>query len=146
MMELALRPYDNQHEWLAGLDQCIGRDLSLGTNTPIVGGMGGVKEFDERILYLPALWKTYHDRLTSGGFGVGGSFWIAQIREATRKRLQVSQGETHWGYSIDGARSAWDKESIEEQSDSWNEDVVMDAQNYGEWVGGAEYWAKFEML
>lgn len=145
-MELALRRSDYDREWLAGLDRCIAQDSSLHINALISDGLGGNEEFDERILHLPVLWKKYHDRLLANRNGVGGSFWVANVREATRKRLAVSCGGIHRGYSVDGAKSAWDKDSIEEQTESWNDDVMMDSITAGEFLGGAEHWVKFNML
>ncbi|KAF1993820.1 hypothetical protein P154DRAFT_527481 [Amniculicola lignicola CBS 123094] len=95
--------------------------------------------FDKRILHLPLLWKKYHDQLASGYNRVGKSFWIAIIREATQRRLEVSRGEKHRGYDADGAKSGWYKESIEERTDSWNNDVLIDAYTGGEFVGGEEH-------
>jgi hypothetical protein len=112
----------------------------------IPNGLGGSKGFDERILHLPILWKKYHGRLLANRNGCGGSFWVVRIREATQKRLAVSCGETHRGYGVDSAKSAWNKDSIEEDSDSWNDDVMMDSIHNGEFLGGAEHWAKFDTL
>jgi hypothetical protein len=92
MMELALRRSDYDREWLAGFDQCIAQDSSLDVNVLIPDGPGGNKEFDERVLHLPVLCKKYQDQLFANRNGVGGSFWVANIREATRKRLAVSCG------------------------------------------------------
>jgi hypothetical protein len=131
MMELALRQSDTNREWLAGLDRCITRDSTLDTDVHIPNGLGGSKGFDERILHLPILWKKYHGRLLANRNGCGGSFWVARIREATQKRLAVSCGETHRGYGVDSAKSAWNKDSIEEDSDSWNDDVMMDSIHNG---------------
>ena len=146
MMELALRQRDTDRKWLAGFDKCIARDSNLDINMHILDDLGESKLFDKRILHLPFLWKKYHDRLLANRNGVGGAFWVAHIREATQKRLAVSCGETHRGYSIDSAKSAWDRESIEESTDSWNDDVFMDLIHQGEILGGAEHWAKFDML
>jgi hypothetical protein len=146
MMELALRPRDTNREWLAGLDKCIARDSSLDIDVLMSRGPGRHKEFDEKILHLPVLWKKYHDRLLECRIGDGGAFWIAQIRGATQMRLEVSCGESHRGYSIDSAKSAWDKESIDGQIESWNDDVMMDVITGGEYLGGQEHWAKFDVL
>ena len=145
-MELALRKSDTDREWLAGLDKCIRQDSVLDIDMLMAGSPEGDVEFDKRILHLPVLWKKYHDRLLAGRIGVGGSFWVAMIREATHKRLEVSRGEKHRGYDADSARSAWDKDSIEEQTESWNDDVLMDVNTDGEWMGGVEHWAKFAVL
>jgi hypothetical protein len=144
MMELALRKGDKDRKWLYGLDECLSRGLDI--LPPYRADKD--KEFDERILHLPALWKKYHDCLTVDGhrFGNGGGFWVLQIRDATRKRLAVAQGEHHRGYSVDSAKSAWDEDTIEQETESWNEDVMMDHIHNGEWMGGPEYWATFEVL
>ena len=78
---------------------------------------------------------------------------IASIREATCVRLRSSQGDKSRGYGrygyrapIDGARSGWDKKFIDEQFESWNEDVLMDLLRHGEWLGGEEHWSKFRVL
>jgi hypothetical protein len=104
----------------------------------------GVIKFDKRMLHLPVLWKKYHDQLAKGHDRK--PFWVARIREATQKRLEVSRGEKHRGYDADGARSGWYKDSIEHQTDSWNDDVLMDINSGGEFLGGAEHWAKFDVL
>lgn len=143
MMELALRRRDPGREWLAGLDKCITQDSGLEFDKLTLEGGA---EFDKRILHLPVLWKKYHDQLVGGRFGVGGSFWVAMIREATQKRLEASRCEKHGGYDADSARSGWDRDSIEEQGECWNEDVMMDADTEGEFLGGAEHWAKFDLL
>lgn len=145
-MELALRQKDTDLEWLAGLDKCITQDSDLDIDKLMPDSPDGGAGFDKRILHLPVLWKKYHDQLVKGRFGVGESFWVAMIREATQRRLEVSRGEKHKGYDINSARSGWDRDSIEEQSDSWNDDVMMDAHTQGEWLGGAEHWAQFDML
>jgi hypothetical protein len=57
--------------------------------------LGADKGFDERILQLPLLWKKYHGQLLADRNGYWGRFWVANIREATQKRLAVSCRETH---------------------------------------------------
>ncbi|KAH6639887.1 hypothetical protein C7974DRAFT_422384 [Boeremia exigua] len=125
MMEVALRPNDNEREWLLGLDECIARDSSLDIDSLMPDDLGRVKGFDKRTLHLPFLWKKYHDRLLDTGFQ-GGAFWTAQIREATRKRLAVACGDYHAGYNGNNAWSTWDEDSIEEQTDAWNDGVGDD--------------------
>jgi hypothetical protein len=146
MMELALRLRDTDREYYAGLDKCIANDSSLDIATLMPGGLNRSQEFDNRILHLPVLWKKYHNRLRTDRHGSGSSFWIANIREATQKRLAVSCGEIHKGYSVDSVKSVWDKDTIEQESDSWNEDVMMDTNTSGEFLGGEEHWAKFSVL
>ncbi|PVH93239.1 hypothetical protein DM02DRAFT_733234 [Periconia macrospinosa] len=146
LMELALRRSDNNREWLAGFDKCIENDSDLDVDAAMLGNGSSGIGIDERILHLPVLWKKYHGQLISGRFGVGGSFWIMMIREATQKRLEVSHGEEHRGYLVNGARSGWYRESIEEVSESWNDDLMMDISTDGEFLGGAEHWAQFNVL
>jgi hypothetical protein len=55
------------------------------------------------------------------------SFWIANHREATQKRLEESRGEDQGRYAL--ARSDWDMNIIEERRDSWNDDVLTDICN-----------------
>ena len=141
-MELALRQGDPGREWLASFDKCITQDLGYSINQPLSGSPAIVARIDPRIVHLPGLWKKYHDQLVDSG----NSFWVSMIREATQKRLGVSRGETHPGYNVDSARSGWHRKIIEEQCENWNEDVLMDDQRNGEWVGGREYWAKFSVL
>jgi hypothetical protein len=147
MMELALRPSDSDREWLAKFDKCIARDSNIDINVLMPDGLGWSNQFDKRILHLPALWRKYHNGLLANhnNFG-GGGFWVAKIREATQKRLAVSCGESHLGYSIDSAESGWDKEMIEEETEVWNDGLLDDAYHHGEILGGAEHWAKFDML
>jgi hypothetical protein len=145
-MELALRQSDNDRKRLARLDRCIANDSDLDVDVAMLGNVSSGVRIYRRILHLPVLWKKYHDRLISGRFGVGGSFWIRMIREATKKRLEVSHGEEHRGYHIDEVRSGWYRESIEEASESWNDDLMMDDITGGEFLGGAEHWKQFEVL
>ncbi|ENI06505.1 hypothetical protein COCC4DRAFT_134240 [Bipolaris maydis ATCC 48331] len=141
MMEIALRQSDSHCEWLARFDTCIDRDSRLNTSTFSFKGVRG-NGFDKRILHLPFLWKKYHDQLTTRSqWGMG--FWISMIREATQKRLEAPRTENN---SMNGPRSGWDLEFIEDQTESWNNDVEMDAYTNGEWLGGQEYWARFEVL
>ncbi|EMD87306.1 hypothetical protein COCHEDRAFT_1113482 [Bipolaris maydis C5] len=140
-MEIALRQSDSHCEWLARFDTCIDRDSRLNTSTFSFKGVRG-NGFDKRILHLPFLWKKYHDQLTTRSqWGMG--FWISMIREATQKRLEAPRTENN---SMNGPRSGWDLEFIEDQTESWNNDVEMDAYTNGEWLGGQEYWARFEVL
>jgi hypothetical protein len=145
-MELALRARDNDREWFASLDKCIARDSTLDIDALMPGSLGGGSGFDERVLHLPVLWKSYHDRLLKWDFGFAGSFWIAMIREETEKRLAVSLGEIREGHSIDSTRSSWTGDTIDEQRESWNDDVSMDVFSHGDFLGGAEHWAKFKVL
>lgn len=85
MMELALRRTDNDREWLAGPDRCIAQDSSLDVDVLVSDGPGGDRKLNGRILRLPVLWKKYSDQLLANRNGVGGSFWVANVREATRK-------------------------------------------------------------
>ncbi|KAF2710764.1 hypothetical protein K504DRAFT_465815 [Pleomassaria siparia CBS 279.74] len=145
IMELALRKNDPNYSWLAGLDKCIKKELGLDNDNGMLNRNVG---FDRNILHLPALWKRYHHQLEHGGWMAGGSgsFWISMIRVATSKRLEVACGKKHDGYDVDSARSAWDEDLIEEQTDSWNENVSMDCAHSGEYCGGAEYWDCFRVL
>lgn len=146
MMEVALRLEDTDREWLAGLDKCIAKDSNHNIDKLMPLGLGRDVEFDKRILHLPSLWKKYHDQLADRHVMFYQSFWVARIREATQKRLEVSYGKKHLGYDVDSARSGWDKEIIEEATDSWNEVVLMDTNTGGEWVGGEEHWSQFRKL
>ena len=68
------------------------------------------------------------------------------IREATQKRLAVSRGEHHKGYSIDSAKSVWYRKTIDEERESWNDDVMTDINTDGDYLAGAKHWARFEIL
>lgn len=106
MIALAVREGDYGREWLASLDKCIARHSGLDVTALMPDDSIGVNQFDSRILHLPVLWKRYHDQLHAGRYGFdGGGFWVAKIRTDTRLRLAVSCGETHYGYSADGAKS-----------------------------------------
>lgn len=145
-MELALRQSDDDREWLAGLDKCIANDSDLDVDVAMLGNISSGMGIDGRILHLPVLWKKYHGQLASGRFGVGGSFWISMVRKAIQERLEASHGEKHGEYHTNGARSGWYREMIEEATESWNDDVMMDISTGGEWMAGAEHWAQFEVL
>lgn len=142
-MELALRRADTDREWLAGLDKCIERDSDLDVDKVFPFGLEG---FDNRILHLLRLWKNYHGKLARSHGRAGVPFWIAMIREATQKRLEVSRHEKQMGHSIDGARSGWYKVIIEDERDSWDDDVMKDIYTGGEFLGGEEHWAKYRVL
>jgi hypothetical protein len=144
MMEVALRQRDTDREWLASFDKCITRDLGVDFNKFISRSLDGNVGFDKRILHLPFLWKKYHDQLASHRVRGGMSFWVAMIRNATQKRLGKSRGEDQDRDTL--ARSGWDKDIIDEQCDSWNDDVMMDDITGGEFLGGAEHWAKYDVL
>jgi hypothetical protein len=58
----------------------------------------------------------------------------------------VSCRDTHRGYGVDSAKNAWNRDSIEKERDSWNDDAMMDSITNGEFLGGAEHWAKFDIL
>lgn len=140
-MEVALRKRDTDREWLAGLDKCITQDSSLDVDKLMPSSPDGIAGFDKRILHLPVLWKKYHDQLV--GRRNGSSFWVARIRDATQKRLEVSRGEKHRGYDADGARSGWDKNKIEEWTEHWNNDLMVEINAGGE---GLESYAKFHVF
>jgi len=139
-MQAALRKNDYQREWLASFDKCIEQDSVYDADELMLRSGA---EYDTRILHLPLLWKKYHTQLTKGQFGFGGGFWIAMIREATHERLRGGKDNR---YVLDGARSGWDGEYIEERSEGWNEDVVMDADSGGNFLGGEEHWRQFAVL
>lgn len=138
-MELALRKDDFNKERLPRLDTCIAKDSDA-----VINPLG--VNLDMKICHLPSLWKKYHDRLTSGNLFVGGSFWISEIRVATQKRLEACRDERYRASSHNGGRSGWTKEHIEEARDSWNDDVCMDHNTCGEWMGGFEHWGQFKRL
>ena len=144
MMEVALRQRDTDREWLAPFDRCITRDSDLDVSKLTSGSLYGNVRFDRKILHLPFLWKKYHDQLTKRRFGEGMAFWVAMIREATHKRLEASHGENQNRHTL--ARSGWDEDIIQEQRDSWNDDVMMDVNTGGEFLGGVEHWARFDVL
>lgn len=147
MMELALRESDPNRQWLVGLDKCIAKNSRLDLQNLMLDGPDYGVNLDHRILHLPSLWKNYQEQLGTRVCGVfTKSFWIAEVRQATKKRLEVSRGRHHAGHDVNSARSGWCKEYIEEQTEIWNEDVMMDSHHNGEWLGGEEHWRQFEAL
>lgn len=141
MMEVALRESDGRREWLIGLNKCIEQDSELDNSNFMIEGVRR-DCFDKRILHLPFLWKKYNDLLTTHEqWGMG--FWISMIREATQKRLDASKDGNE---SMDSRRSGWDLEMIEDRTESWNNDVEMDDYTNGEWLGGQEYWVRFDIF
>lgn len=145
MMEVAVRREDANHEWLASFDKCIRQDSDLVGGELTSGDLYGNLRFDERILHLPFLWRKYHGRMTEQrGFGESTGFWVAMVRGATRERLQGS----HRGDQkrSNPAKTGWDRETIRDQTDFWNDDVLMDVMKNGKWVGGAEHWANYDIL
>ncbi|KAF2867046.1 hypothetical protein BDV95DRAFT_622660 [Massariosphaeria phaeospora] len=154
LMAGALRKSDTAREWLPGFDRCITQDSDLDFDNLILDRAHGADRadeaasFDMRILHLPILWRKYHDQLVECRPGIGGSFWVAMIREATRERLKILRGNEPPSYD---AKRGWDKYSIQTQREIWNDDVFMDSTTHGEWfsgdfLGGSEHWAQYDVL
>jgi hypothetical protein len=53
------------------------------------------------------------------------------------ERLEESRGENQERPT--STKSGWDKYIIEEQRDSWNDDVMMDTNTGGKFLGGTEH-------
>jgi hypothetical protein len=70
----------------------------------------------------------------------------ANIREETQNILAVSRGNQIEVTVSTVPKVFGGKDIIDEQTGSWNDDVMMDLNTNGEFHGSAERWAKFDML
>jgi exonuclease 3'-5' domain-containing protein 1 len=77
------------------------------------------------VALLPGLYNVYNVKLRLPG----ENFWQVQVREATKDRIKLSQSPGYDGQAETEVCGPWDKESIEQAIDDWNDDVMFDALN-----------------
>lgn len=154
LMELATRK--GSKDYVAGLAKCIENDSPVsivtkaewqrrkeGASRLYAPEKGGRYEiFNERpmrseivqycasdVALLPGLYNVYNAKLCLPG----AKFWQVQVRETTKNRIKLSQSPGYDGQAKTKARGPWDKESLEQAIDDWNDDVMFDAFNRERW-------------
>ncbi|CAG8219518.1 unnamed protein product [Penicillium salamii] len=153
LMELGTR--EGAKDFLAGLDRCVEKDSTISATEkkawklikdnglrlfdPALGGRYEV--FNERpvpqaiakycagdVTLLPDLFKIYFAKLNLPG----EAFWEHHVLEATKERIRLSRSSGFDGTSKSNARGPWDRESIEEAINQWNDDILDDALSCGD--------------
>ena len=158
LMELATRK--GSKDFVSGLAKCIEKENHISAAAkvdwqrrkesasrlyePRKGGRYEV--FEERpmkpeivkycawtVALLPGLYKVYNGKLC----GPEEAFWQAQVREATRDRINLSQSPGYDGEAESKVRGPWNKQDIERAIEAWNDDVMFDTL-IGDVIGYAE--------
>ena len=161
LLELATR--SSSIEFLAGLAKCICGDLNLSSDAqeawklakesgrllydPREGGRYEV--FNDRpispeiLLYckqdvelLPLLWATYSSELLEPH----NAFWRSLIREATKRRIELSQHPSYDGQAESKVCGPWDRYNIEFSIEDWNNDVTLCAVHLGMILDHSDTW------
>jgi exonuclease 3'-5' domain-containing protein 1 len=147
-MELASRT--GSRKFVSGLAKCIEKESPIsavaktewrltkergrGLFAPEKGGRYEV--FNERpldpaiiqyckqdVALLPGLYAVYSAKLQQPG----RAFWRVHVRETTKNRIKLSQSPGYNGNSTSKALG-WDDQSINNEIESWNEDIMMEAR------------------
>jgi exonuclease 3'-5' domain-containing protein 1 len=161
LLELATRR--SSKGYVAGLVKCIEKDSTASAATKkawhrtkdSVGRLydpqrgGRYEVFNERPLMteilqyckqdvelLPTLCDVYSSTLREPSNGP----WRALIREATRKRIQLSQSAGYDGQAKSKVHGPWDTDEIERKIDDWNDDVMMWGVNGGDTLDENDHW------
>lgn len=73
-------------------------------------------------MLLPGLYNIYNTKLRQTGL----AFWRVHVRETTKDRIKLSQSS---GYNRKSKGNAlgWNNQTIEEEIESWNEEILMEA-------------------
>lgn len=150
LMELATRK--GSKDFVAGLAKCTEKNSPVSTAAkaewqrtkegasrfydPRKGGRYEI--FNERptrseivqycacdVALLPGLYNVYNAKLRLPG----ENFGQVQVRGATKDRIKLSQSPGYDGQAKTKVCGPWDKESIEQATDDWNDDVMFDALN-----------------
>lgn len=80
-----------------------------------------VQYFSQDVVMLPSLYAAYNGKLSQSG----EAFWRVQVRETTKSRIKLSQSLNYDGKSKHNALG-WSDEEIEDDRESWNEDIMME--------------------
>jgi exonuclease 3'-5' domain-containing protein 1 len=80
------------------------------------------------VVLLPGLYDVYNTKLRQPG----QAFWRVHVRETTKDRIKLSQSLGYDGKSK-GNALGWNDQTIEEEIESWNEEIMMEA-SAGEYV------------
>ena len=76
------------------------------------------------IALMPGLYNVYNTKLCLPG----QAFWQAQVQEATKDRIKLSQSPGYDGQAESKVRGPWgDNHDIERAIDGWNEEVLHNA-------------------
>jgi exonuclease 3'-5' domain-containing protein 1 len=160
LMELACRPGpDASKKYLAGLAKCVAKDsvwsdaqkeawrrVKQGTAALFDSKThDGPNAFNKRpldkdveryctqdVTVLPGLYNIYDKKLRRPG----ESFWRAQVQQATKDRIKLSQTPKYDGRDMNKALGPWSESEIEQAIEDWNEDVMFEAMHGDE----AEDW------
>jgi len=119
MMELATRRDDHHKERLASWQKLIEQEQVV---LPLWKKDSSTYFSDQRVLSLPQLWSKYHRRLTVDGT----AFWVAMVRQATKERLLSTQPHDRTK-NVLSSQSPWYEELIQDERDTWNDDVCTQA-------------------
>jgi len=160
LMELACRPGpDASKKYLAGLARCVAKDsvwsdaqkeawrrVKQGTAALFDSKThDGPNAFDkcpldkdveryctQDVTVLPGLYNIYDKKLRRPG----ENFWRAQVQQATKDRIKLSQTPKYDGRDMKKALGPWSESEIEQAIEDWNEDVMFEAMHGDE----AEDW------
>lgn len=77
------------------------------------------------VALLPGLYDVYAAKLRPPS----ETFWRVQVEQATQDRIKLSQSPSYDGHARNQARGPWDVSSIEQDTEAWNDNVLMDAMN-----------------
>ncbi|KAJ5889290.1 hypothetical protein N7504_010100 [Penicillium tannophilum] len=150
LMELGTRT--GSKDLLAGLKKCVETDSTITQTEKTAWGrtkdharqvfdpsLGGRHEvFNERpirqviaeycagnVTLLPDLFNVYSAKLHPPR----ETFWRVHILEATKELIKLSKNPRFDGASPANVHGPWDKESIEQAIDEWNDDIMLEAMN-----------------
>jgi len=159
LMELAVRNLQpgtigGSQKFLFGLAKCVANQKTISAETKeewclMKGQSGGlqlqrplqretIKYCERHVAIFPRLYKAYNAKLGQKGM----AFWRVEIRCATKNRVVFSQSSTYDGNSKDMAIGPWTPSGIEEERDSWNEEIILEAR-LGEWeLNDDDEWVK----
>ena len=142
MIELAVLEGNHAREWLVSLDRCISRDSDLDVNALMPDDWTDVNQYDSRIPHLPVLVQNIPRPVTCKPLPIRPrGFWVsAKIWDDSQSQLAVSCGKTHWQYDADSAHSNWCRKCIDEETDTWDDELMHNEYHGGE-ILGAEHWA-----
>ncbi|CZT48367.1 uncharacterized protein RSE6_09051 [Rhynchosporium secalis] len=95
----------------------------------------------QSVVLLPGLYDVYNTKLRQ----LGQAFWRIHLRDTTNDRVKLSQSPGYDG-SSKGFALGWNDHIIETEIESWNEELMMEAQagthvlnENDEWVPAPNY-------
>lgn len=118
LMELASRT--GSRKFLSSLADCIEKDSPISAAAKAEWCL--IKERGHKdVALLPSLYSVVNTKLRSPGL----AFWRVTVREKTKDRIKLSQSPNYDGNSESNALG-WSDETIDEERDSWNDDIIME--------------------